>query len=239
MIIAVAMADPVAQDPLYYRFADQRTLAQIPNFMNVMSNLPFLVVGILGWRFVLRNPDVVLPGTKSSWTIFFLGIALTAFGSGYFHLDPGKDTLVWDRLPMAISFMSLVSIVAAEYCSPAVGRKTLLPLLLAGLASVVYWACTESLGRGDLRPYAVVQFLPMILIPLVIILYRSRSDLGRYLWWMIGFYVAAKVFEQLDATLYAAGHLLSGHTLKHLVASLAPFCLVYGLMQRQGHGFPR
>jgi len=156
--------------------------------------------------------------------VFFFGIALTAFGSGWFHLEPNNDTLVWDRLPMTIGFMSLVSIIVSEYFSPTLGRKFLVPALLAGAASVVYWAYSESLGAGDLRPYAIVQFLPMLLIPLVIFLYRTRSDLGQYVWWMIGFYVAAKVAEQLDDQL----------TLKHLLASLAPASLVFGLIRRRG-----
>ena len=234
IMIAAVLADPVPQDPLYFMFADQRLMAGIPNFMNVMSNLPFLVVGIIGWRIIVTNEETVTSSTDLAWMVFFFGIALTAFGSGYFHLQPNNDTLVWDRLPMTIGFMSLVSIIVAEYFSPAVGKKVLFPLLLAGMGSVAYWAYTESLGAGDLRPYAVVQFLPMLLIPMTIILYKSRSDLGRYVWWMIGFYVAAKVAEQLDDQLYAAGSILSGHALKHLLASLAPASLLYGLMQRRG-----
>jgi hypothetical protein len=235
VLIAVAMTDPVPQDPLYHVFADQRPLAGIPNFLNVMSNLPFLLFGILGWRSISANEASVTSDTKLAWAIFFFSILLTAFGSGYFHLRPNNDTLVWDRLPMTIGFMSLVSIIVSEYFSPRLGRQTLLPLLLLGAASVAYWAYTESRGAGDLRPYAVVQFLPMVLIPVVILLYDARSDLGRYLWWMIGFYVAAKVAEQLDDTLFALGGALSGHSLKHLLASLAPASLLYGLTQRRGH----
>jgi len=166
--------------------------------------------------------------------VFFFGIALTAIGSGWFHLEPNNDTLVWDRLPMTIGFMSLVSIIVSEYFSPPLGRKILVPLLLVGAGSVAYWAHTESLGAGDLRPYAIVQFLPMLLIPLVIILYKARSDLGRYVWWMIGFYVAAKVAEQLDDPLFTLGNAISGHSLKHLLASLAPASLLFGLMRRRG-----
>ena len=233
VIIAVVMADPVPQDPLYYVFADQRPLAGIPNFFDVMSNLPFLLIGVLGWRTIAADAASVTPDTRLAWVIFFFGIALTAIGSGYFHLRPNNDTLVWDRLPMTISFMSLVSIIVSEYFSPRLGRQVLIPLLLLGAASVAYWAYTESQGAGDLRPYAIVQFLPMLLIPLIIILYRTHSDLGRYLWWMIGFYVAAKVAEQLDDTLFALGGSVSGHTLKHLLASLAPASLLYGLRQRR------
>ena len=234
IIIAVAMVDPVAQDPLYHVFADQRPMAGIPNFMNVMSNLPFLIIGILGWRIIAGNAETVTPTTRLAWIIFFFGIALTTFGSGYFHLEPDNDSLVWDRIPMTIGFMSLVSIIISEYFSPQLGRRLLLPLLLVGIGSVAYWAHTESLGAGDLRPYAIVQFLPMLLIPLTLLLYRTRSDLGRYIGWMIGFYIAAKVAEQLDDNLYAAGGAMSGHTLKHLLASLAPASLLYGLMQRRG-----
>lgn len=235
-IVIVAMADPVAQDPLYHLFADRRSMAGIANFMNVMSNLPFLVVGILGWRVIAANNETVTPTTKLAWNVFFFGIALTAFGSGYFHLEPNNDTLVWDRLPMTIGFMSLVSLVISEYFSPQLGQRLLVPLLLVGIGSVAYWAYTESIGSGDLRPYAIVQFLPMLLIPLTIVLYRKRSDLGRYIGWMIGFYIAAKIAEQLDGNLYAIGDVMSGHSLKHLLASLAPASLLYGLMQRRGRG---
>ena len=235
-IVIVAMADPVAQDPLYHLFADRRSMAGIANFMNVMSNLPFLVVGILGWQVVAANNETVTPTTKLAWNVFFFGIALTAFGSGYFHLEPNNDTLVWDRLPMTIGFMSLVSLVISEYFSPQLGQRLLVPLLLVGIGSVAYWAYTESIGSGDLRPYAIVQFLPMLLIPLTIVLYRKRSDLGRYIGWMIGFYIAAKIAEQLDGNLYAIGDVMSGHSLKHLLASLAPASLLYGLMQRRGRG---
>jgi hypothetical protein len=233
-IIAVAMADPVPQDPLYHVFADQRSMAGVPNFLNVMSNLPFLLFGIMGWRVISAHEETVTPTTKLAWIVFFFGITLTALGSGYFHLWPNNDTLVWDRLPMTISFMSLVSIIVSEYFSPQIGRKILIPLLLAGAGSVAYWAYTESLGAGDLRPYAIVQFLPVLLIPLVIVFYKSHSDLGRYVWWMIGFYVAAKIAEQLDGNLFALGSAMSGHSLKHLLASLAPASLLYGLMQRRG-----
>jgi hypothetical protein len=234
VLAVAALADPVAQDPLYYLFADQRAIVGVPNFWNVMSNLPFLVIGIWGWRVIANNAETVTPSTKLAWVIFFLGITLTAFGSGYFHWLPNNDTLVWDRLPMTIGFMSLVAIVICEYFSPRAGKNSLIPLLLLGMSSVAYWAYTEARGVGDLRPYAVVQFLPMLLIPMIIVLYRTRSDLGRYVWWMIGFYVAAKVFEQLDVQLYSVGEVLSGHSVKHLLASLAPASMLYGLMQRRG-----
>jgi hypothetical protein len=224
------LSSPIAQDPAYHLFADPRALLGIPNFWNVMSNLPFVIVGALGFRVSLKNTDDPL---RSAWLVFFAGIFLTAFGSGYYHLAPDNETLAWDRLTMTIGFMSFVAIVIGEYLSVAWGRRLLVPLLAAGAASVFYWAHTESLGAGDLRPYALVQFLPMLLIPLVAIARRSRSDLGPYIAWMIAFYVAAKVAEHYDTEIFAAGNLLSGHSLKHIFAALAPACLLFGLRRRR------
>jgi hypothetical protein len=234
VVIAAVMADPIPQDPLYHLFADQRPMAGVPNFLNVLSNLPFLLVGILGWRKITASEELVAPTSRPAWMVFFFGVALTAVGSAYFHLQPNNDTLIWDRLPMTIAFMSLCSIIVSEYLSPQLGKQALIPLLILGAASVAYWAYSESQGAGDLRAYAVVQFLPMLLIPLVIVMYRGQSDLGPYLWWTTGFYVAAKVAELLDDNMFALGGALSGHSLKHLLASIAPAILLYGLMQRRG-----
>lgn len=233
IVIAVALLEPIPQDPLYHQFSDARRLAELPNFMNVLSNLPFLLVGTLGIRYVITHDGALTQNTKLAWLIFFFGIALTAFGSGYYHLHPDNDSLVWDRLPMTIGFMSLVAIIIAAYHSPSLGRKLLPLLLIVGFSSVMYWSHTETLGRGDLRPYVIVQFLPIVLIPLVISLYRSRSALGRYLWWMIGFYVASKIAEFYDANIYDVGGIISGHSVKHLIAALAPASLLLGLTQRK------
>ncbi len=231
-IVVVALADPIPQDPLYHQFSDRRSFAGIPNFLNVMSNLPFLFVGAWGLVFVSRHDATVAPNMSIAWLVFFAGSALTCFGSAYYHLQPGNEALVWDRLPMTIGFMSLVAIVIAEYGSARIGAALLLPLLLIGFASVMYWSHTESLGAGDLRPYAVVQFLPLLLIPITLLVFPSRSDLGRYIWMMFGLYLAAKLCELFDYDIYAAGELISGHSIKHIVASLAPASLLYGLAQR-------
>ena len=230
MTIPDLLSSPIAQDPAYHLFADYRTLLTVPNFWNVMSNLPFVVVGALGFRVSLQNTEDPL---RSAWLAFFAGVFLTAFGSGYYHLAPDNGTLAWDRLTMTIGFMSFVAIVIGEYLSVDWGKRLLVPLLIVGAASVFYWSHTESLGAGDLRPYALVQFLPMLLVPVIVIARRSRSDLSLYIAWMIAFYVAAKIPEHYDVEIYTAGNLLSGHSLKHVLAALAPACLLVGLRKRQ------
>lgn len=235
VIVVAILVDPIAQDPAYHRFADQRDILSITNCLNVLSNLPFAVIGALGIVLINRHGTTVAPSAKPAWRVFFIGIFLTAFGSGYYHLDPDNTTLIWDRLPMTIGFMSLVAIIVGEYLSVRAAGMALLPLLLVGAGSVLFWAYTESLGRGDLRAYAVVQFLPMLLIPTVVLLYRDRSDLSPYIAWMIFCYVGAKLLEYYDGPIYAVGQLFSGHTLKHVFASLAPAVILYGLMRRRYH----
>jgi hypothetical protein len=128
--------------------------------------------------------------------------------------------------------MGLFALVIGEYLSKHWANRLLKPLLLLGAGTVWYWLSTEARGVGDLRPYAVAQFLPMLLVPLIVFLRRGQSDLGPYFGLMIVFYAAAKIFEFYDATVFAAGELISGHAVKHLLAALAAASLLAGLYRR-------
>ena len=228
------LTSPVPQDPAYHQFADSRTLFAVTNFWNVASNLPFLIIGLWGLWFVHKYGEVTcLPGLQPAYGVFFAGIFLTAFGSGYYHLIPENGPLVWDRLPMTIGFAGLFSVIIGEFVSMRGGRRLLIPLLVIGVASVVYWAVTETRGAGDLRPYVVVQFLPMMLIPVVLLTCKPSIGQARYYWLMLLFYVLAKLFEFFDAAVYDAGLLISGHTLKHLFASMTSATMLYALMARR------
>ena len=96
-LVWILNLDPLPQDTNYHLFADNRTLMAIPNFLDVASNLPFLIVGVLGLRYLRREEsgDHGLP-----WSAFFLGVSLVSIGSAYYHWNPTNQSLVWDRLPM-------------------------------------------------------------------------------------------------------------------------------------------
>ncbi|MDH3621069.1 MAG: alkaline phytoceramidase [Gammaproteobacteria bacterium] len=223
--------NPFAQDPAYHAFADSRTLLGIPNFWNVVSNLALLISGAWGLVFLAKNSLAGGP-LRHVWATFFLGLVLTAFGSGYYHLGPDNASLAWDRLAMTVGFMSLFALVIGEYLSAAWANRLLIFLLLIGAGSVWYWLRTETQGIGDLRPFALVQFLPMLLVPVIMILRREQSDMGPYLVGMMVFYAGAKIVEHYDALIYAAGELMSGHALKHVFAALAGASLLLGLHRR-------
>lgn len=231
--VVFVLFDPYPQPAQYFDFADGRMLFGVPNFWNVGSNALFLVFGLAGLRFVFDEHLSILPGMRPAYLALFTGISVTAFGSGWFHLEPNNDTLFWDRLPMTIAFMSLFAIVIGEHIAVPLGRRLLWPLLIIGAASVLYWQYTESQGAGDLRLYGLVQFLPMLLIPAILVMYRSLFNTVSFLWAAIGLYVIAKLFEFLDGPIFTSSELLSGHSLKHIIASLVPLALIVGLRKRQ------
>jgi hypothetical protein len=218
-IVALLFVPPIAQPAAYHLFADRTTCLGVPNFWNVMSNLPFVLIGIAG--LCRRHASL-------STTILFVGIFLTGLGSAYYHWQPNDETLFWDRLPMTITFMAILAGAIEERVSPRLGVIMLWPLLAVGLLSLVVWRIT-----GDLRSYVWVQFFPCLVLPLLFWLTPARYS--RTQDWVIaaGLYAVAKVFEFSDVLVYSAGGLMSGHTLKHLIAAAACFMILRHFQARQ------
>ena len=171
------------------------------------------------------------PRERGPWAVAFAGIVLTALGSAYYHLAPDDARLFWDRLPMTIVFGSLLAAVIAERIDQAAGRILLVPLVLAATASAVFWRAT-----GDLRPYIVAQFFPVVGIPLLLGLFPARYTGAAYWAGLILWYGAAKAVEALDAPIYSLGHIVSGHSLKHLAAAAGTWWLVRMLKRRKPVG---
>lgn len=229
-ILLAVFIPPIPQDPEYHNFADQRTVAGIPHFWNVISNLPFVIIGLIGLLY--GNFSSCTGSLTISYRVFFFGVFLVGLGSAFYHFQPTNETLVWDRIPISIIIMALLTLIVGEYFSINAEKYLLLPLTLIGIASVLYWHSTEQAGVGDLRLYALVQFLPMLLIPMIIIMYQPRGAPIKFIWLILGTYMGAKVFEIADVYFYNLTGYISGHALKHLVASLAPLFLFLALKDR-------
>lgn len=234
-------ASPLVQPQEYHRFADTRAFLGVVNGADTLSNLAFLFVGALGLAFLQREhasgssvrfaaPREILP-----YWVFFAGVALTSVGSAYYHLLPDDARLVWDRLPMTIAFMSLVAAVVAERISVRVGSALLWPLVLLGLASVVYWRWSALAGFENLRPYLAVQYGSIAVVLAVSLLYRSRYTHGWVIFVLAAAYGVAKVVEVYDRQIFEAGQWLSGHTLKHLAAALGVYLLLMAMQRRTRH----
>jgi hypothetical protein len=227
--IAIALFAPrIEQNQAYHRFADTRTVLGVRNGLNVLSNLAFLVVGAWGLRVALRGARFSDPRERPPWAALFMGVLLTAPGSAWYHLDPNDASLVWDRLPMSVGFMGLFAALIGERVSVDWGVRLLPPLLAAGAASVAWWA-----WDGNLVPYYVVQFYPLLAILLLLALFPPPYTMGGDLLIALALYVAAKQVETYDRPIHEALGFVSGHTLKHLLAAAGAAWLAAMLLRRR------
>jgi hypothetical protein len=196
-----------------------------------------LAMGALGLAATLQRRaglrPFLDPGERWPYAALFAGTALTGLGSAYYHLAPDNARLVWDRLPMTVGFMGLLTAIVTERLSPVMGRRVFALLLAIGGGSVAYWHWSELRGAGDLRPYLLVQFGSLLVVLLLLLLYRGRYAGTGYLFAGLVAYGAAKGFEMADHAILALGHLVSGHTLKHLAAAGAVACVVAMLRARK------
>lgn len=225
-IAAAFWFSPIPQDPAYHAFADRRTLFGTPNFWNVFSSLSFVLAGAFGLSSLSRLHS---SSPRSAYVVFCIGVVLVGFGSAYYHYAPSTQALLWDRLPMSVAFMALFSMVVRDRISEQLGNGMLWPLVLAGVASVGYWYWSELEGRGDLRAYGLIQFMPMLLMPLMLMLCIGKGLRTPWLWGTLATYALAKVAEHFDKVIYDTTGIVSGHSIKHLLVSLAVLWAVFAV----------
>jgi hypothetical protein len=220
-LVASLLLPAIPQPQWYHAFADAREFLGIANFWNVASNAPIGVAGAIGLNDVLTRRGLFLERAEASgYACFFAAMIGVTLGSAYYHLAPDDARLLWDRLPIGMATAVLPIAVLSDHLGARVARPLLIPALVAGAASAIYWALSEQAGHGNLVPYLSLQLLS---IGAVALLARrpGRYTRARDLWVVIGFYALARVAEVFDSAIYRAGEFLSGHSVKHLLAALA------------------
>jgi len=233
MIVILALHGRIAQPAHYHDFADQSVASGIPHAADVLSNVGFALVAIWGWLTLRpRRASAQLRGGWPGYRLFLIGLLLTAFGSAFYHLAPDNFSLIWDRLPIAVVCAGLLAGVRGDIHGGSQNKIDVIVLAFCAIASVAWWVITDRNGAGDLRPYLLLQGLALILIPLWQAIYRSpRADRIAFASAM-GLYILAKVAELLDHEIAAAFGFVTGHTLKHLIATAATAAVVWGLTRR-------
>lgn len=231
-----ALLPRIPQPLQYHDFADRRACFGVANCFDTASNVLFVLAGLAGLRFLsggawqraFIDPREVLP-----YRLFFLAAILVGLGSGYYHLAPDNSRLVWDRAAMSLALMSLFAAIICERVSLTTGLRLLPLLFAAGLGSVGYWGWSEVRGSGDLRAYGVIQFYPLLLIPLLLWLYPPRYSGDKDIFAIIGLYLLALLCDFTDHQIAALTGVFSGHTAKHVIAALAMYWVVVHLRRRR------
>ncbi len=225
IVLFLVLVPQIAQDANYHSFADSRTCLGITHCANVFSNLAFILVAVFSLCFFHINrfkgydsknaPDPLLPLKKYlAYTLILVGL-----GSTYYHLNPENQTLVIDRMAMALCFSALIT-----YFICLTQRLTEYGLLLFFLSlfaiySVAYWHFSELQGQGDLRLYVIVQFGGIIYM--ILNLYKLSDRQKNAFILAIVLYGLAKLSEVYDAEIFLISEMISGHSLKHVLAALA------------------
>jgi hypothetical protein len=233
MIAAMAVHGRIPDPAHYHAFADQSATFGIPHAADVLSNLGFALVAIWGWLTLWpRRTSEQLRSGWPGYRLFLIGLFLTAFGSAFYHLAPDNPRLIWDRLPIALVCAGLLVGVRGDTRPGAKTDIETIVLALYAVASVAWWAITDRHGAADLRPYLLLQGLPLILIPLWQAIHRApRTDRIAFGAALV-LYMLAKTAEVFDHQIATALGFVTGHSLKHLIATTATAAVVWGLTRR-------
>jgi hypothetical protein len=230
LLLGFAVFGPsMTQPSVFHHFANQSAWLGIEHAADVLSNLPF-GLGAL-WGFWILNQASTQAGTLSQrehvrhtcMVVFFCGLLATSIGSSWYHLQPDNTGLAVDRLTMAIAFAGLLGVAACERVSPRSGLLLVAVTIIAGPISLWYWSLS-----GNLLPWGVVQFGGMAL--LIALSFVRPQGKAVSLVWIVTIYGLAKICEHFDHQIFElSAHWVSGHTLKHLVASLVIFVVINAL----------
>lgn len=236
LVAASLSLPPLPQPPAYHRFADESLCLGIPHCQDTLSNLLFVLTGSAGLVFLASPPGqhaFLDRRERLPYLLFFWAVIAVGGASAYYHLAPDNGRLVWDRMAVALALMAWFAAIVCERADIAWGRRLLPPLLLFGVSSAAYWGWSEGTGHGDLRAYGLMQLLPFIYVPLLLRLYPPRYDGDRDVMLVWGLYLLALLCDFLDRPIAAANGVVSGHTLKHILAAGAVCQVIRGLHRRR------
>lgn len=213
----------------YGRFADD-ALSTF-HARNVFSNVGFVLVGAVGVLWVLRHRRELADDWAAAVTLFGALIA-TALGSAYFHITPldgaemNRFTLLWDRLPMTVTFAGLLALVLRDRVFHRPNRLALPLLALTGIATTLYWYWS-----WDLYPYAFFQLYAAVGTLLLVAALRPSYTEAGYVAAGVFLFGISKVFEDFDHAIYSKWG-VGGHPLKHVLGALAAVMILLWLQKR-------
>jgi len=215
--------------PLLARVLTGTVAADFSFIANVLTNIPFLLIGLFGLRLTAPAPGRRDSSLADPLVAFMLSLILVGIGSIFYHLSPSPDRLFWDRLPIAIC-LAAFACAAANVCRESGIGSTLLPyaLVVAG-SSVVYWYVTWLRGHEDLRFYAAVQIVAAGIGVIVAFRRPDRFAGAGELRVAMFFYLSARILELFQQRIFDRVGTDLAHPLKHLLVAFAAWKIVRAL----------
>lgn len=215
-LATLAVSGPfVPQLPAYHAFADQQHWHGLPHPGDVLSNLPFALTGVAVLVALHRARGALSTAERHLLTLIGLGLLVTCAASTWYHLAPDDGGLAIDRSGMVFAFAGLLGLAGCRVSSRA-GIALALAVLVAGPLAIQFWVTT-----GDLWPWAVVQGGGALLR---LVLPTTAQGAALPVRWgaVVVLYALAKLLEVGDRAVWSStAGLVSGHSLKHVVAALA------------------
>lgn len=209
--------------------------ADFSTVANVVTSLPFVVLGLSGIRHLVpgsRNTTNGKPGTP--FVAFVLSLILVGAGSVFYHLFPSTEHLLWDRLPIAMCLAAFACAIADAGQGSRIGSALLVPGVVVSVSSVLYWHLSVTRGHEDLRPYAAVQVCTVLWAGMAVFRRRAHSNGFGDLRWALAAYALGRIVEFFQQQIYNQFGLDLGHPLKHLLVAVAAFLIVRALASSMG-----
>lgn len=233
LLLAAVLLPGVPQPQAFHAFADQRAWGPLPHALDVLSNLGFAAAAVAGARLLMGAGTASLaPALRWLAALFFTGLACSAIGSSVYHWAPHDATLAGDRLGMSMAFAGMLGLALQSRIADRVAVRAAVAMLIAAVASVLVWICS-----GNLLPWVLVQGGGMLAILGLACVAPRHGALALRLGAVIAWYGAAKLLEWGDAAVFeATAGLVSGHSLKHVLAAAAAWPVIAALQAARVSG---
>jgi hypothetical protein len=235
LLVAMAVAavagliawGPVLLVPAAHAYADARAWGGLPNAANVLASLPLLAAAV--WGFFATRASRWSHEVRRPWTAFHLCAGAAATVAAVYHAAPGDASFVLAHALTAAGFVFLGQGVLAERVHPGFGSTR----ALVGAGLLVVLACAVVLagaasGQGiDMRPFMLLEVLPVLLIPAgALWLPGAHTRASDWVIMLVG-YGVAKAFDAADAVVLSVTGWISGHGLMHLILAAVAGWLAY------------
>ncbi len=237
-LIGIFLIDNVPQHSEWLYFADHRSFAGIPNFLNVISNLFFIFIGVCGLRFVfvsqLRSYGFEFEWERVAPSVFFFGVLVQGIGSIWFHIEPSASRLIWDQFPLTFIFIGIFGILVGDRIQSDTVQSIYGPSLFLTSLSVGWWIWVIVNGSGfDIKPYFFVQFFPLLAMLIVLIFFPGRYTREIDYWRVLLFYACGGFFGAYDRQAFDILIVISGETLGHIFMAGAAWQLLSMFQNRK------